>query len=254
MGSGQLVVFEDDPIAYWRLGELAGDQAMSEVGTELTSTYMNAPTLGEERLVVGDSSSCILFDASRDNYLAIPDHPDINIDSGPWKFKTVELWFKARNLPTNEPLGTGSAADVSQTQVIYEQGGITRGITVYLRGTQPGPNPTEAELWINTLNRAEEAWGGCLPVQPDDGAGNFLDPNGNPVAVSTTVSAGETYHLVFVIEGDDSSPTSFNGTIKGYLNGELFGQASGVHLLYNHTDDVALGARANEAPFHDYIS
>lgn len=253
--AGLVPVLEDAPFAYWRLGETEGVQAFSEVGSNLTSTYFNAPVLGQPRLVVGDTSPSVLFEKDRVTYLDIPDHPEINDspNNTGWKYKTVELWFKARHLPTTAPLGGGSAAGIAETQVIYEQGGITRGITIYLRGTQAGPAPAEAQLWVNILNRAEQAWGGCLPTQPTDAGGATLSPNGDPVAVNATIQAGELYHLVFVMEGDDSAVDSFAGTIKGYLNGQLFGQAGGVHLLYDHTDDVAIGARNEESPFHDYI-
>lgn len=251
---GLLAVLEDGPIAYWRLGELAGNEAFSEVGTGLTGTYVNQPVLGEERIVVGDTSPSVLFEKDRVTYVDIPDHADINNQSGNpgWQYKTVELWFKARNLPTTDPLGGGSAATVTESQVLYEQGGITRGITFYLRGTQAGPNPTEAELWMNALNRndSEGLWGGSLPNEPTDGAGGVLSPNADPVAVHTTIQAGEVYHAVFVMEGDD---VGFDGVIRGYLNGVEFGQAGGVHVMFNHTDDVAIGARNEEAPMHDYI-
>ncbi|RME95556.1 MAG: hypothetical protein D6766_03010 [Verrucomicrobia bacterium] len=252
---GLMAVLEDGPIAYWRLGETEGVEAYSEVGDNLTSSYVNHPVLGQPRIVVGDTATCVLFESERDSHVDIPDHPDINNRSGNpgWKYKTVELWFKARNLPTNDPLWDNAPEHLTKTQVLYEQGGITRGISIYIRGTQPGPNPAQAELWINTLNRAEEAWGGSMPYDATDASGNILSPNGDPVAVHTTIEAGKLYHLVAVIEGDDSAPDSFNGTLKGYLNGQLFGTATGVHILYNHTDDVAIGARNEECPFHDFI-
>jgi hypothetical protein len=254
---GQLVVLEDGPFAYWRLGEKEGTAAYSEVGVGLTGTYMNNPKLGEPRLVVGDPSTSVLFDKALTNYVVIPNHRDLNIlpsGAAPWKYKTIELWFKARHLPTNDPLGDGSAAGLTQSQILYEEGGVTRGITIYLRGTQPGPEPSEAELWVNALNRAEQVWGGTLPHEPKKANGDVLTPNSDPVAIHTTIEAGKLYHLVFVMKGDDSADDSFNGTLKGYLNGVKFDETTGVHLMYNHTDPVALGARNSEFAFHDYLS
>lgn len=249
--SGLMAVLEDEPFAYWRLGETEGTYAYSEVGDNITGIYVNT-VLGEPRIVVGDTSTSVLFENEQASYVDIPDHPDINTGSA-YKYKTVELWFKARNLPTNDPLWPDAPSYLTKTQVLYEQGGVTRGITIYIRGTQPGPNPAQAELWINTLNRAEEAWGGSLPYDATDANGDILSPNGEPVAVHATIEAGKVYHVVAVIEGDDSAPDSFNGTLKGYLNGELFGTAVGVHLLYAHSDDVAIGARNVGCPFHDFI-
>lgn len=197
---------------------------------------------------VGDGSSSILFDKPKGQYIDIPDHSEINDspNNTGWKEKTIELWFKARNLPTSAPAQPG--VRIPERQIIYEQGGTTRGITVYLSGTQAS-NPTEAELWVNAINAAEQAWGGTLPAENQ---GSTL-PLGDPVAVSTVIQANTSYHLVWVMEGDDSFDDSFDGKVTGYLNGEKFGEASGVHLLYDHTDDIAIGARNEQAAFHDYI-
>jgi len=249
--TGMVAVLEDEPFAYWQFGENSGAVAVSELGGGITGTYYNGPSLAEERLVVGAASGSVLFDASKMTYLDIPDHENINVASGNpgWKEKTIEIWFKARNLPNSDPLGEGFAADVPDSQIIYEQGGATRGLNVYLRGTQAGDNPQEAELWFSAINRAEQAWGGVLPT---DQTG--IPTNGDPVAVGTTIQANTVYHAVLVFSGDDSDPDSFEGTLTGYLNGEQFGQASGVHLLYNHSDDIAFGARNEEAVLADFIA
>ena len=249
--TGMVAVLEDEPFAYWQFGESSGAVAVSELGGGITGTYYNAPSLAEERLVVGAASGSVLFDASKMTYLDIPDHQNINVASGNpgWKEKTIEIWFKARNLPNSVPLGEGFAADVPDSQIIYEQGGATRGLNVYLRGTQAGDNPQEAELWFSAINRAEQAWGGVLPTEQTG-----IPTNGDPVAIGTTIQANTVYHAVMVFNGDDSDPDSFEGTLTGYLNGEQFGQASGVHLLYNHSDDIAFGARNEEAVLADFIA
>jgi hypothetical protein len=242
---GQIAVLLDEPFAYWRFGETSGDRAFSEVGRDLTARYFGGPTLGAERVAVGDPTPAVLLDKASSQWIDIPDHRDINTTTGPWQFKTIELWFKARNVPTSNPVLPGIR--IPQRQVIYEQGGATRGMNIYLSGTQPA-NPAQAELWLNLLNRAEEAWGGTLP---DDDQG--VSPNGTPVAVKTTIEANKPYHLVLVMEGDNLAPDSFAGKLIGYLNGEKFGESPGVHLLYNHTDDIGVGARNEEVAFHDYI-
>ena len=246
--NGIQAVLLDEPFAYWTLGERSGGVVESELGTGHTSTLFGEPTLGAERVAVGASSTSILFDASKSQWVDIPDHANINDspNNPGWKFKTVELWFKARNLPTSAPVLPG--VRIPERQIIYAQGGTTRGITVYLSGTQDS-NPTEAELWVNAINAAQEAWGGTLPAENQ---GSTL-PLGDPVAVSTVIQANTPYHLVWVMEGDDSFPDSFEGTATGYLNGEKFGEATGVHLLYDHTDDNSLGARNEQVAFHDYI-
>ncbi len=244
---GQPAVLLDNPFAYWRLGETEGNLANNEVSGIHTGTYTGNPGLGAERLVPGDSSSAVLFDASAQNFIAIANHADINNLGGNagWTEKTIEFWFKARNLPNSSPAMEGQP--ISQRQVIYEQGGATRGINVYLVGTEDGDDPNEAELWFNILNRAETAWGGTVPFNEDQG----LSPNDEAVAVGTTIQKDTVYHAVLVFQGDDSGDLA--GGITGYLNGEAFGESIGAHILFNHTDGIAIGRRNNEVSFHDMI-
>ena len=167
------------------------------------------------------------------------------------------MWLRAILAGKRRPSRSGSKQGICLIQIrwvwvllpmflilksFYEQGGATRGLNVYLRGTQAGDNPQEAELWFSAINRAEQAWGGVLPTEQTG-----IPTNGDPVAIGTTIQANTVYHAVMVLNGDDSDPDSFEGTLTGYLNGEQFGQASGIHLLYNHSDDVAFGARNEEA-------
>ena len=246
--SGQSVVLLDDPFAYWRLGETDGDKANNEISDLHEGTYNGNPGLGAERLVVGDSSPAVLFDASQQHYIAIANHNDINNLAGNagWDKKTIEFWFKSRNLPNSDPAIPD--ATISQRQVIYEQGGATRGMNVYLEGTKPGDSPDEAELWFNVLNRAEVVWGGTIPFNEDQG----LSPNEEVVAISTTIKANTLYHVVLVMD-TSRDPDDFDGGLIGYINGEKFGEIAGGNLLRNHTDGIAIGRRNNEVSFHDYI-
>ncbi len=245
---GQSVVLLDNPFAYWRLGETEGNEANNEVSGLHTGTYVGNPGLGAERLVVGDASSAVLFDASQGNYIQIANHNDINNMTGNagWDKKTIEFWFKSRTLPNSDPAIPD--ATISQRQVIYEQGGATRGMNVYLEGTKAGDSPDEAELWFNVLNRAETVWGGTIPYNEDQG----LSPNEEAVAISTTIKADTLYHVVLVMDST-GEPDAFDGRLIGYINGESFGEIEGANLLRNHTDGISIGRRNNEVSFHDYI-
>jgi len=246
--AGQSAVLLDNPFVYWRLGETEGTFANNAVSDQHRANYNGDPGLGAERLVVGDSSSAVLFDASQQNYIAIANHDDINVLTGNagWDEKTIEFWFKSRRLPNSDPAIPD--APISQRQVIYEQGGATRGVNVYLEGTKPGDSPAEAELWFNILNRAETAWGGTIPFNEDQG----LSPNDEAIAISTTIKADTLYHVVLVFNGEREDG-SFDGGVFGYINGESFGEKIGANLLRNHSDGIAIGSRNNEVSFHDYI-
>ena len=248
---GQTVVVRDGPFAYWRLGETEADatRAINEISSEFhTGTYQNSPGLGAERLVVGDPTSSVLFEAAKQHWISIPNHADINnLGGNPgWPRKTIEFWFKARNLPNSDLAHPDFA--ISQRQVIYEQGGATRGMNVYLEGIEEGTNPTKAMLWFNVLNRAEVSWGGTAPYNEDVGVGIDQDA----VAINTEIEKDTVYHVALVFE-EDTGPENFDGGIIGYLNGEKFGEATGANQLRNHTDGIGIGRRNNEVSFHDLI-
>ena len=247
---GQTVVVRDGPFAYWRLGETEADstRAINEISEFHMGTYQNSPGLGAERLVLGDPTSSVLFEAEKQHWISIPNHADINnLGGNPgWPRKTIEFWFKARNLPTSDLAHPDFA--ISQRQVIYEQGGATRGMNVYLEGIEDDPNPTKAMLWFNVLNRAEVSWGGTAPYNEDVGVGIDQDA----VAISTEIQKDTVYHVALVFE-EDTGPENFDGGITGYLNGEKFGEATGANQLRNHTDGIGIGRRNNEVSFHDLI-
>lgn len=248
---GQTSVVRDGPFAYWRLGETeAGStQAINEISSEFhTGTYQNSPGLGAERLVLGDPTSSVLFEAEKQHWISIPNHADINnLGGNPgWPQKTIEFWFKARNLPNSDLAHPDF--EISQRQVIYEQGGATRGMNVYLEGIEDDPNPTKAMLWFNVLNRAEVSWGGTRPYNDVDGVGIDQDA----VAISTEIEKDTVYHVALVFE-EDTGPENFDGGITGYLNGEKFGEMKGANQLRNHTDGIGIGRRNNEVSFHDLI-
>ncbi|MCP4811746.1 MAG: LamG domain-containing protein, partial [Planctomycetaceae bacterium] len=167
--------------------------------------------------------TAVRFDGSKDQRLRVADHPDINVTGGPWEEMSWEFWFKPEKLPV-----------AGETITLYEQGGNTRGVHFYLSGTQDS-DPTEAEVYMLALNRAETIWGGTLNQVGGEGV----------TAVKGTVKLGNVYHLVFVMDGDPSG--DLEGTLTGYINGRQVGQVSGVHLLYNHSDDIAFGYAAAQA-------
>ena len=250
--SGQTEVLLDllkDPdnpgIAYWQFDEIRGTSANDEIGNGPSGTFSRTgrgrlPQRGAPPLVPNTGGSSVGFDKEQGSYITIADHPDIN-DGGPYLEKSISFWFQPRNLPT-----TGDY------QVLFEQGGVTRGLSIYLFGTQPG-EPSEAELYMGAWNRAEEIWGG-VEGNPVDVDGNPLDPDAPPLFVHTTIQKDQIYNAAFVMQGDDTAPDSFTGTLTGYLNGKPIGDpAAGVHLLYGHTNDAGIGAMNENVLFHNLV-
>jgi subtilisin family serine protease len=98
-----------------------------------------------------------------------------------------------------------TGADVDSRQMLFEQGGSWRGLSVYVEG---------GEIVMAGWNLREQVWG--------------------VLSVSTAVAAEErsTISLVFDSEA---------GTFSGWKDGALFGTVDGAGLLYQHGDDIGLG-------------
>ncbi len=241
----QNVVLQDEPSIYWTMGTLTGpgDAVMATVGEDINGAPLDAVLEGNgglptvvEGIVPTATDGAMLFDASLGQSLFVADSPATNDtpDNLGVTNRTYELWFQARNLP--EP-------GAENRQILFEEGGTTRGLAIYLDGTQAG-DPTEADLYVMTTNLAEEPWGG----EAGPGA---TDPE---FAVRATIQKGETYHLVYVIDKPDNVQTDLNGDLIGYLNGEEFDRVENkAGLWFDHSDDTGIGRPYADTVFHDGI-
>jgi hypothetical protein len=143
----------------------------------------------------------IVFDGTG-VHLDVADSKDINT-GGPYSGKTLVVVFQ-----------TGS--NITRRQVIWEQGGGTRGLSFYL---------DSGNLYINGWNLAETQWG--------------------PTGLNSPVSANTTYVATLVMDA---------GTFEGFVNGASIGRARGIAQLYNHSDDCAFGHKEGGTKFHDGTS
>ena len=196
-------VLADGPVAYWRLGEASGSTAADSSGNGNSGTYTNGPTLGVPGVVARTLDTAVDFDGVND-FVNIPDSSDINV-GGPYSEKTVELWFDADS--------------VTPRQVLYEQGGDSRGISVYV----------EADMLY-----------GLVWNVPSDGPGT---PYG-PLVVSAPVTAGEQHHVVLVID-------DVGDVMDLYLDGTSVDTVGGVGPLHFHSANIGLGSRNDTARFID---
>ncbi len=191
----------DNTIAYWRLSESSGPaDNLGSLGSPVDGTYENGVSRGVNGLIVGDPDLAAAFDGV-DDYVAIPSNPALNT-GGPYNAKTVELWFRA-------------SAPLTGTQVLYEQGGWTNGLNIFLNDNQ---------LTVGV-------WAG--------GAGQWI---------STTVTTDTVYHVALVFSGTAQSVT-------GYLNSVNFGSASTSFTeIPTQTGQIAIGAISDGTRYSNAIS
>ncbi|MFP4058548.1 MAG: LamG-like jellyroll fold domain-containing protein [Candidatus Brocadiia bacterium] len=211
-------VLDAAPIAYWRMEETSGSELtnLGSLGSGLRATYEADVMLGQPGLHVMHNGLAPRFDGS-DAHVYIRDHGAFN-DGGPYDARTVELWFQAD--------------DVGPRQVLFEEGGHTRGLNVYLM---------DGSLHVLGWNDADDDGGQTTPWGEDPA---------DPFVLTTPIEADTKYMVNLVLRGDPT-PFGFNGTLEGYLNGQLFAQRGGVGQLFSHGDDAGIGAMHQNAVFHD---
>ncbi|SMF74218.1 hypothetical protein [Pseudobacteriovorax antillogorgiicola] len=167
-------------------------------------------SLGEGDATVSEGEEGILggqpaYTMDGDDLLVISNSNTFNT-GGPFYGKTFAVAFR-----------TGS--DVTSTQMIYEEGGAIRGVSLYISG---------GYLYYNIYNIVSD--GGNAPW--------------GPISVSVALEANTDY--VATLLYDQSQ-----GTLGGYLNGIEAGQATGVGILYAHSDGIGLGAVNSDTVFAD---
>lgn len=119
-----------------------------------------------------------------------------------------------------------NTSDVTARQVIYEQGGATRGIIVYIESSN---------LHVSAYNRN------------NDGTGAPWNNATNITTVSTSVVANTEYILTLELAGNSGT----TGTLTPYLNGTSFGTLSSVGLLFMDTDGIEFGASDGNTQYAD---
>jgi hypothetical protein len=84
-------VLAKNPVAYWRLGEAAGPNAVDETGNGHDGTYIGDPTFGQPGAIRGDSNTAVQFTGA--DYVEIPDSTDFSQLTST-NGLTVEAWMR----------------------------------------------------------------------------------------------------------------------------------------------------------------
>ena len=192
----------------------------NETDEVTTSTEGSAVSLWEDHWIAendfstGDASptyrstsSTINFNQTVDfsgNTSLTTDNNDEMNDASVYTKKGINLAFRT------------DASDISSRQTIFEQGGGTRGLNVYI---------FNSALYVSAWNRN------------NDGIGAPWN-NGSLSTASGTIETDTEYIVTLELDGNSSG----TGTLYAYLNGQLIGSINNVGLLYRHAGGVELGA------------
>ena len=134
-----------------------------------------------------------------------------DINLGEHSERTVSLRFKA-----DEGIGTSSGK-----QVLYEEGAYARGLNIYLDND---------ELYVGGWNR---------PGRESGWQGTWLSAG--------KVSADEWHRVDLILDGGREIA---EGALRGYLNGEQFGEGAGSQL-WGHSGGIGIGGIHGGTRFHD---
>lgn len=191
-------ILGDGAVAYWTLDETSGTtfDNLGSLDSSVDGSSTGSPTLGAAGLYTTDVGA-VDFDGVNDGIL-IPDSAGIN--TGTYTEKTVELVF--------------NADDVTTRQVLYEEGGGTHGLAIYLDGGNVYVTGEEDTVWV--------------------------DAN-----INAAVSTGTTYHVAFVFDQPSNS-------FEGFLNGVSMGSVTvGNSIFPSHAGDIGIGYSPDAVQFHD---
>ncbi|NND01705.1 MAG: LamG domain-containing protein [Acidimicrobiia bacterium] len=195
------VVLGDGAVAYWRLndgGAFAKDSVDGSHKAQYNGTDSRTPPL------IGEGGKSATFDGV-DDIITVNNHIDINTAAS-YPGRSIELWFEA--------------PDTAGRHVLWEEGGKTRGISVYLKG---------GNLWAGAWNRSgPDAWA-------------------EDVFVTKTFDADVTYHVVVTI-----APAG--GKLRLFMNGEKVRTKAGVEALVGHSGAIGLGARNGSVRYKDTVA
>jgi len=172
------------------------------------TTVSDRPTFLSSGAATMNGFPVIRFDGV-DDYFEIPDNSDLNTGSA----QTVRSFHAV--------IRTGS--NVNTRQVIYEEGGGTRGLNIYI---------FNGKLYIGAYNLAN-----------DDGVGSAA-PWGF-FATDTPIAANTKYIISYIKDGNLTA----TGTVKLYLDGCLKGTITGVGPIWPHGANIGLGAKNGATVF-----
>jgi hypothetical protein len=144
------------------------------------------------------------FDGAND-YFTVTNHTDLN--TGDVEQRNLTVVFK-------------SSTDITSRQMVYDEGGGTRGMNIYLFND---------DLYCGFWNNADDG----------DGLQAWI-------GVNTPAETNKVYFVSWVFDYTNyTGPAGPDGTLKCFVNGIQIGSTlSSTSKLYAHSGAIALGAAA----------
>lgn len=177
-----------------------------------------------------DATTGVAAPTYRSTSSAINFNPTVDFTSGSTSLTIANNTdFNTATSYTNKGINLAfrtSTTDVTDRQVLYEQGGSTRGIIIYIRS---------GNLHVSAYNRN------------NDGTGSPWNNSTNITTVSTAVSTNTEYIVTLELAG----ASGVSGTLTSYLNGASFGTLSSVGLLFSDTDGIEFGGSDGSTQYDD---
>lgn len=207
-------VLADSPLAWWRLGEQEGTQALDSSGNNRNGIYVNGPTFNtRDGLVAFDQDNSIEFDAASRQYMD-PRVTFATLGGSSW---SVEFWFS-------------SSATTETTRSII--GAALANATVYFYVTVPDSGGAAGKFQVRMVSP-----GASSSCQSSSNAATGTTKH---VVVATRNGAAPAIY----VNGTDetTSPAAVSGVSFTNLPELLIGalRNSGGYYLTGTLDDVAI--------------
>ncbi len=202
-------VLADNPVGYWRLGDLSGTEVAARVG--VPGTYVNTPTLQVAGALAGDPHYAVTFSAASSEYASVPADAAWSIAAA--DALTLECWVKVAAAPASNRFILAKRQGGAVGSPYYQLAIDTSGrVDWYVRGASGGEGGIDGGVSI-----ANGAWRHVVAVRDPAQDALLLYVDGRLRRIGTDPSIGDLATLNPFWIGVHGTTTP----ISQYLNGSM---------------------------------